>query len=94
MHLGRRNFLKLSAGAAASACLLASCTGPEDEEKERASATGLSAALKPMTEPMVPIKDEERLARMEKARKLMAEHKLDAVLLEGGTSMFYFTGVK
>jgi Xaa-Pro dipeptidase len=93
MHLGRRNFLKLSAGAAASACLLASCTGPEDEEKERASATGLSAALKPMTEPMVPIKDEERLARMEKARKLMAEHKLDAVLLEGGTSMFYFTGV-
>ncbi len=51
------------------------------------------ASLKPMTGRIVPITDEERLARIEKARKLMAENKLDAILLEGGTSMFYFTAV-
>ena len=40
------------------------------------------------------ITDAERLARIEKARKLMAEHHIDAIVLEGGTSMYYFTGVR
>lgn len=96
MSLRRRNFLKLSAGAAASACLLASCEGPENEGKEGTEKTKIQSpfgALKPMTGGIVPITDEERLARIEKARKLMAENKLDAILLEGSTSMFYFTGV-
>jgi len=33
-------------------------------------------------------------ARIEKARKLMAEHKIDAILLTGGTSLVYFTGLR
>jgi Xaa-Pro dipeptidase len=93
MRLPRRNFLKLSAGAAASACLAGSCRGPEEAGKAPEPAPGPFAGLKPMTGGIVPIKDEERLARVEKARKLMAEHRLDAVLLEGGTSLFYFTGM-
>jgi Xaa-Pro dipeptidase len=93
MSLDRRNFLKLSAGVAASTCLLASCEGPEKEESEKQKAASPLAALKPMTGGVVPITDEERMARIEKARKLMAENKIDAILLEGGTSMFYFTGV-
>ncbi|CAN5865709.1 metallopeptidase MdpA [soil metagenome] len=40
-----------------------------------------------------PITDEERGARIEKARRLMIQHGLDAMVLEGGTSMFYYTGV-
>jgi Xaa-Pro dipeptidase len=32
------------------------------------------------------------MARIEKARALMAEDNLDAILLEGGSSLFYFTG--
>jgi Xaa-Pro dipeptidase len=36
----------------------------------------------------------ERLARIEKARRLMAENGIDALVLEGGTSMFYYTGVR
>ena len=33
-------------------------------------------------------------ARIEKARRLMADNRLDAIVLEGGSSMFYFTGVR
>ena len=41
-----------------------------------------------------PISDAERLARIEKARRLMVEQGIDAMLLEGGSSMFYYTGVR
>ena len=47
-----------------------------------------------MTAGIVPITDDERRARIEKARRLMAENGIDAILLEGGSSMFYFTGVR
>ena len=43
---------------------------------------------------IVPISDAERLARMEKAKRMMAEQGIDAMLLEGGTSMYYYTGVR
>lgn len=42
----------------------------------------------------VPITDEERRARIEKARRLMTENGIDAMVLEGGSSMFYYTGVR
>jgi Xaa-Pro dipeptidase len=44
--------------------------------------------------PIAPISDAERLSRIEQARRLMIEHGIDAMLLEGGTSMFYYTGVR
>ena len=47
-----------------------------------------------MTDGIVPITIDERRARIEKARRLMAENRIDAILLEGGSSMFYFTGVR
>jgi Xaa-Pro aminopeptidase len=40
-----------------------------------------------------PITDDERRARIEKARTLMVDNGIAAVFLEGGTSMYYFTGV-
>ena len=51
-------------------------------------------ALQPMTAAMKPITDEERLARMEKARRLMRENKIAAIYLEPGTTMQYFTGMR
>ena len=39
-----------------------------------------------------PITDDERRARMEKARRLMRDNKLDAILCAAGSSLFYFTG--
>ncbi len=41
-----------------------------------------------------PITNDERLARLEKARRLMTASKLDAILLTGGTSLTYFTGLR
>jgi Xaa-Pro dipeptidase len=43
---------------------------------------------------IVPISDQERLARIEKARKLMEENGINAMFLEGGSSLFYYTGVQ
>ena len=40
-----------------------------------------------------PITVEERAARQEKARQLMAANHLDAILLADGTSLDYFAGV-
>ena len=42
---------------------------------------------------IVAITDAERLGRIEKARRLMVENGIDAMVLEGGTSMYYYTGV-
>lgn len=50
--------------------------------------------LKPMTDGIVPITNQERLGRIEKARRLMAENDIQALYMESGTSMFYFTGVR
>jgi Xaa-Pro dipeptidase len=50
--------------------------------------------LKPMLNGVQPITPEERRARVEKARRLMRENKIQAVVFEPGTSLFYFTGVR
>lgn len=40
------------------------------------------------------VSDEEYKARIEKARRLMVENNLNALLIESGTSLSYFTGVR
>jgi len=52
------------------------------------------ASLRPMTAGVQPITDDERRGRMEKARRLMRENHLGAVVMEGGSSLFYFTGTR
>src|SRR3954454_4190642 len=48
--------------------------------------------LKPMTEGIQPITAEERRGRIEKARRLMRENRIDAVVAESGSTLFYYTG--
>ena len=50
-------------------------------------------ALTPMKGGVVPISAAERQGRLEKARRLMREQGVDALMLTGGTSMTYFTGI-
>jgi len=50
--------------------------------------------LRPMTDGIAPITVEERQARVARARRLMADAHLDAIFLEAGSSLFYFTGVR
>ena len=52
------------------------------------------ARLEPMTAGVIPISDAERRARIDRAQRLMAENQLDAMVIEPGSSMFYFTGVE
>jgi Xaa-Pro dipeptidase len=52
------------------------------------------AALTSMRDQAKPITVDERRARVGKAMRLMAEQKIDAILLAGGTSTVYFTNVR
>src|SRR6476619_6959803 len=48
--------------------------------------------LKPMTSGIQPITADERRARVEKARRLMRENRIDAIVVESGSTLFYYTG--
>jgi Xaa-Pro dipeptidase len=52
------------------------------------------AALKSMRSQVRPITTDERRGRLDRARQLMHENKIDAMLLAGGTSLSYFTGMR
>jgi len=52
------------------------------------------ASLPSMKTRATPITADERRARVEKARRLMARHKIDAIMLTQGTSLTYFTGMR
>ncbi|HYA26281.1 MAG TPA: Xaa-Pro peptidase family protein [Terriglobales bacterium] len=52
------------------------------------------ANLKSMKDQATPITKEERAARQEKARRLMTEQHIDAILLMEGTSLNYFSGIR
>ncbi len=89
-RLTRREFLTVGAAATAGASL-SSCAPPASAQDELPESV---AALSPMTEGVVPISVDERRGRLEKARGLMREHGIDALMLTGGTSMMYFTGIR
>jgi len=50
--------------------------------------------LKPMLDGIEPIAMAEREERIERARRLMIENGLDAIFLEAGATLDYFTGVR
>lgn len=50
--------------------------------------------LKSMLDGIEPIRLEEREARIEKARRLMVENGIDAIFLEAGSTLHYFTGIR
>jgi Xaa-Pro dipeptidase len=52
------------------------------------------AALTSMRDKAKPITADERRGRIEKAKRLMGEQKIDAIILAGGTSLNYFTGIR
>jgi Xaa-Pro dipeptidase len=52
------------------------------------------ANLKSMKGQATPITKEERAERQEKARRLMTEQRVDAIVLMEGTSLNYFSGIR
>lgn len=93
----RRDFLATSS-ASLAALAVTGCAKAEADASGAASTQSdlppAIAALTPMTDGVVPISVDERKARLEKARRLMTEQKIDALMLAGGTSMEYFTGMR
>ena len=80
MAISKRNVLKLAAGAA-----LAAPVG---------AAMAASGKLSKMTSGAVPIGVEERRARIEKAQRLMRANDIDALVIEPGSAMVYFAGIR
>ena len=95
--LTRRTFLATtSLAAAGAACTPAGTEGGAAAQEPRSTPDlpPALAALTPMKDGVTPISVDERKARLEKARRLMSENGIDALMLTGGTSMDYFTGMR
>ncbi|HXE78355.1 MAG TPA: Xaa-Pro peptidase family protein [Rhodanobacter sp.] len=91
----RRRFLQASAvGAAAVPAMMLGGTALAAQETAQPKLPPSIMALQPVTSKIVPITDDERRARLAKAQRLMAENKMDAVFVDGGTTINYFTGMR
>ena len=84
MKLSKREFLALSGATAGALAVGAGATAMAAPAEEK---------LGSIVGDVAPIGVEERQARVAKAQRLMAEHKIDAILLEPGSAMLYFTGI-
>jgi Xaa-Pro dipeptidase len=100
MKISRRNFVHSGAAAGIGLSAAACNSAPETAQAQGPGPATNSgqhpalAALKPMTAGVQPVTPQERAARVAKAQQLMAQNKISALVLEGGSSMFYFTGAR
>ncbi|MCX5768219.1 MAG: Xaa-Pro peptidase family protein [Gemmatimonadetes bacterium] len=88
----RRDFL-----GSAAAATVGVAVGTRPAGAAQRSADDLPPAikaLKSMRSLATPISVDERRGRIEKARVLMKANGIDALMLNGGTSMEYFTGIR
>jgi Xaa-Pro dipeptidase len=83
--MNKREFLKLSGAAGVAAAVPGSAIA--------ASGSSLDD-LASITGDTVPIGVDERLARVDKAQRLMRQAGIDALLLEAGSALIYFSGVR
>ena len=94
----RRDFFSVSAASAAALALGADPVHAGVAQAQgKPAASDLPPAIKALTSMKAlakPITVDERRARLEKARALMKANNIDALMLTGGTSMEYFTGIR
>jgi len=65
--------------------------------QERAAAANAhfdAATVKAMRDRIRPIGSDEFAARREQARRLMKDNAIDAIFVEGGTTLAYYTGLR
>jgi Xaa-Pro dipeptidase len=90
MNINRKDFLRLG-GLAAATSLVTGLTACVTSNKKDTPST---STLKPMTADVVPISVAEREARIAKAQRLLSEQNIGALVLDAGTTMHYFTGLR
>src|SRR6185437_2903165 len=91
MSFSRRHFLE-TAGIA-TAVTLAQPSNLFAQGDNSAKQPEAIAKLKSRKAEAQPITVAEREQRMERARQLMADNKIDAIMVMGGTSLVYFTNI-
>lgn len=89
--LSRRTFIARSSVGLAGAAVVTPSTAQAQQGPALPPAI---RALTSMKSQATPISIDERRARLEKARRLMRANGIDALMLTGGTSMEYFTGIR
>jgi Xaa-Pro dipeptidase len=93
--ISRRHFLGVSSLAAAG--VATSCQASEAGGAGGSGAGGQLppslAALTSRAHEAVPISAEERAGRIEKARRIMVDRGINGLMLTGGTSLAYYTGI-
>jgi len=82
MIMNKRDFLKLSGALGVAATI------------PRSASARSAVVPTSITDDAVPITVSERLVRVAKAQKLMQESGVDALILEAGSALIYFTGVR
>jgi Xaa-Pro dipeptidase len=91
--VSRRRFLQVGA-VATGATLASQAVAQKNSDTSCGALPSSIAALKSMKDKAQPITNQERGARLDKARQLMPSNELDAILLMEGTSLNYFTGIR
>ncbi|HEY6969630.1 MAG TPA: Xaa-Pro peptidase family protein [Candidatus Angelobacter sp.] len=90
----RRNFLH-TAGLATTGLLVSSENAlAAQSDADTRNLPPAIAKLKSRRSEAQPISIAEREQRLEKARRLMEQNKLDAIMVTGGTSLVYFTNIR
>ena len=90
MSLKRRAFINLSALAAATSFVGINSTKAANQPT---AENKLPHKLKSITLDVLPITVKEREARVAKAQSLLAKNKMEALILDCGTTLKYFTGI-
>jgi Xaa-Pro dipeptidase len=88
LSFSKREFLKVGGALAGTAILGGSCGGSTPP------GPASIASLRSITEGVEGISVEERRARIAKAQALMTAAGLDAIVIEPGSSMVYFSGIR
>jgi Xaa-Pro dipeptidase len=91
LNLKRRNFIQLSTLVAGSA-IATGFQSVKTAEEIAMNRTG-TEILNSMTGDIVPITQTERTERVAKAQRLLLQNKVQALVLESGTALEYFTGI-
>jgi len=92
MKFSRRHFIE-TAGIATTAALVQPASAFATQGEGSVKLPEAIARLKSRKAEAQPITTAEREQRIERARQLMAENKIDALMITGGTSLVYFTNI-
>ncbi|WP_058187859.1 M24 family metallopeptidase [Terracidiphilus gabretensis] len=96
MSFSRRRFLSTTAGAAfaSSAAPLALAHAESSMVQSQSQSWPEITSLPKLAGQSRPFTNAERLARIDRAKTLMAANKIDAIVLTGGTSSVYFADLR